>query len=227
EEGIKAIDAGKAHVRVKYICLMHGDLNPYYYFRGRRNFTGGNRMGVFVYYGNIHSDNKTNLADFAFCIDSSLVEFEPRIVVSGKKVHCVVFDTRKAFGLVFGDETFSLKSLWHESFLDYVAYIFCNELSKDMFRQSVYEKNGSDALCDFLLGADWVNDDKTIKVIPSANGFRMPTLEEVQKFLAHSGDKSFPPVEDKGSLFTGEAYNYCTMNKPFVKGAYLMLYYLE
>ena len=227
EEGIKAIDAGKAYVRVKYICLMYGDLNPYYYFRGRRNFTGGNRIGVFVYYGNIHSDNKTNLADCAFCLDSLLVGFEPTLTVSGKKVHCVVYDKRKAFGLVFGDENLSLKSLWHESFLDYVAYILCNELSKDMFRQSVYEKNGSDALCDFLLGADWANDDKTIKIIPSANGFRMPTLEEVKKFLARSGDKSLPPVEDVGSLLTGEAYNYCTIDKQFVNGAYLMLYYLE
>lgn len=226
-EGIKAIDAGKAYIRLKHLCLMYGDLNSNYFFRGRRNFTGGNRIGVFIYLGNLHSDNKTTLADCAFCADGSLAEFEPMVTVSGKKVHCVFFDTRKLFGVVFGDENLSLKSLWHESFLDYVAYVFCNELSKNMFRQPVYEKNCSTALCDFLVGEDWAKDDKTIKKNPSANGYRMPTLEEVRKFLAHSGDKSFPQVEDKGSVFTGEAYNYCTIDKQFVKGAYLMLYYLE
>ncbi len=228
EETMKVIDSGKAFIRLKSVQLMHGDVEASYSVSGRRYFTGGKRTEVGFFVSQIHSCNTRSRAEFVFCAKSMLAEFEPDIKMAGKKIHCVFFDPIEVFRLGFGDENISLKKFlnWHNAFSKYEACLLCNILSKMLFRTSVYSLKGSDAIGDFMLINDFKGEDE-IKTLVDADGLRMPTLEEIEKFLARSGDKSFPPVKDAGSLLTGEAFNYYSMNKSFKNDAYLMLYYLE
>lgn len=229
EVGIKTIDSGKAFVRLKSIKLIYGNVDLEYSPYGvSRNFTGGKRKDVFCFPVQMHSYKQASGAEIVFCDRCDLKEFVPPVLISGKKVHCACLNPAEVFKLVFGDAGVSFKKIlnWHQAFSKYEACILCNELSRICFRTPVYYLNGSDALCDFMLAND-LSNEKNIKVNEAANGFRMPTLEEVKKFLVRSGDKALPPVEDVGSLLTGEAFNYFSMDKSFENGACLMLYYLE
>ncbi len=219
--GIKAIDSGKAFVRLKSIKLIYGEVCLH---DEERYFNGGNRKDVLCAPAQMHSYNQASEAELVFCERNIFKEFNPAVVISDKKVHCMFITRAEAFRLVFGDADVSVTL---HDFFKYEACILCNELSRIVGRTPVYYLNGSDRLCDFMLANDYSTTVESIKVDDAANGFRMPTLEEVQKFLSRSEDKSLPPVEDLGNFFTGKAYNYCTIDKQSVNRAYLMLYYLE
>lgn len=218
ESCIKAIEAKQAYVTCKEIKMMYGKI-----FYTEKNLSGGKKTDVFFYPADIHFQKSIILskAKHIFALCSKGIMFDPAYTINNKQIHCIFFDSEEVFSIICG--VFTEKEIEDNQF-DWErgskSYIVCNELSKLYGRQPVYNVNGSTELCDL-----WANDHN-IAADGAADGFRMPTIDFVEKFVESGKNVGIPQVKSGTSMFT-YTYNYYTIDSIAQNNSYMMLYYVE
>lgn len=209
QDGIKAVEAGKAKVLVKNVNLIYGDIKAEELLNGRRYLNGNKHKEVSV----ISNDSYYVRAKLIFAVaDAQLKSFDASCYVGSRKVHCLYFAPEELDFLFNGGNRISGTEM---------LCLMCNELSKLYGRTPVYLSNGSYDACNFI------NGNGEISKNDSANGFRLETIEGIKEILSYAPAGSNLPalVEDKG--WFSSTYNYYSMDENYKEGSYLLLYYLE
>lgn len=219
EHVVKMIEAGNAHVGVKNISVMYGNLEAELNWEAKRYIRGGGRQNCFVSSADINYQGSgiCSRAKYAFVnieLDAAIRAHYKEKVGKGKILKCYLLDTDEACRLFLG-----------RGFEDHLTngelVVLCNEFSKMMGREPLYEYNGSIDLCDVAVGGE--NDFKNVSCVANATGFRIPTLSDLKTCLSYFNE--LPPLKNTGVF--APVYNYRAVDAGYSTNANILLYCLD
>ena len=196
--------------------LLYGQLELDANLWGQRTFKSTDKKSIPTRNIRVHSDlnhERWNMAKVTYMLESERIRFNTSLTVNGKQVHCISFDKKAVMELINGNKNSDL--------FGNLQLMLCNELSKIWGWEPVYYIDNSVNACDFL------NNSGKLSMNNEADGFRLPTLNDVKKFLDYAPSGFFPAIEKKEYLLGDDEYNYFTIDNSHGSDSYILLYWVE